>query len=519
MKKFLSIMLAAILVIACLATTVFAAGSATVSGNTATTVKGGQATVTFSISEATFANYKMKVHYESNHLKLTGLKKAGGDGTFASYIDLGNVSYAHSENETYAGALFTATFEVIDPNATCGKEYPVSVSVSYVTDTTLDEVVITATAGKIVIGHQYTSQVTPPTCGAEGYTTYTCSECRDTYTADAVSATGDHSTSTKYDANGHWEECANCDYKSNVENHTMNTQHNKTHHWEECSGCDYETSPEGHSLQLQSDKNGHWFECSCGYKNEVVGHNYEWKYDNDGHWQVCSVCGYVGTKADHAYDKTSTDGADCQTKGTVVYTCECGHTYTEYDAFGPHKYIAVVTDPTCTEKGYTTYTCSLCGDSYKDDYTDMVEHEWNKGEETKKATCGEDGEKTYTCKHCGKTKTEVIPATGEHDYEWKYDDNQHWKECSVCGHKTDAEDHNFNWVTDKKPTKTEFGEKHEECECGCVRNEGTVIDKLKDDLDEVPDTGDITPHIVLGSAALIAMLAAVAYVFKRKAVK
>lgn len=31
-----------------------------------------------------------------------------------------------------------------------------------------------------------------------------------------------------------------------------------------------------------------------------------------------------------------------------------------------HDYDAVVTEPTCTERGYTTYTCE-CGDSYVDD--------------------------------------------------------------------------------------------------------------------------------------------------------
>ena len=40
-----------------------------------------------------------------------------------------------------------------------------------------------------------------------------------------------------------------------------------------------------------------------------------------------------------------------------------------------HSYTAVVTEPTCTEGGYTTYTCE-CGDSYVDDYTDALGHDW-----------------------------------------------------------------------------------------------------------------------------------------------
>ena len=33
-----------------------------------------------------------------------------------------------------------------------------------------------------------------------------------------------------------------------------------------------------------------------------------------------------------------------------------------------HSYTANVTNPTCTEQGYTTYTCELCGDSYVGNY-------------------------------------------------------------------------------------------------------------------------------------------------------
>ena len=38
-----------------------------------------------------------------------------------------------------------------------------------------------------------------------------------------------------------------------------------------------------------------------------------------------------------------------------------------------HEYTAKVTAPTCTEEGYTTYTC-VCGDSYMDDYVDATGH-------------------------------------------------------------------------------------------------------------------------------------------------
>lgn len=58
-----------------------------------------------------------------------------------------------------------------------------------------------------------------------------------------------------------------------------------------------------------------------------------------------------------------------------------------------HNYIAVVTSPTCTEKGYTTYTCSECGDSYIGDYVDVLEHSYKVT-----ATCS--GKITYCCTNC-----------------------------------------------------------------------------------------------------------------------
>ena len=74
-----------------------------------------------------------------------------------------------------------------------------------------------------------------------------------------------------------------------------------------------------------------------------------------------------------------------------------------------HNYTAVVTPPTCTEKGYTTHTCA-CGDSYVDTYVDALGHSWDNGKVTKEPTETETGVKTFTCTRCGETKTESIPV-------------------------------------------------------------------------------------------------------------
>ena len=50
-----------------------------------------------------------------------------------------------------------------------------------------------------------------------------------------------------------------------------------------------------------------------------------------------------------------------------------------------HTYQSMIIMPTCTEQGYTIYTCTVCGDSYKDNYTDITEHTYSGAECT---VCG-----------------------------------------------------------------------------------------------------------------------------------
>ena len=148
-----------------------------------------------------------------------------------------------------------------------------------------------------------------------------------------------------------------------------------------------------------------------------------------------------------------------------------------------HSYTAVVTAPTCTEKGYTTHTCS-CGDSYVDTYTDALGHAWDNGKVTKPATETETGVKTFTCTRCGETKTEVIPALShEHSYKAVVTDPTCTEKgytthtCS-CGHSyvdtyTDALGHAWDNGTVTKPaTATEAGIKTFTCtRCSATKTE------------------------------------------------
>ena len=133
-----------------------------------------------------------------------------------------------------------------------------------------------------------------------------------------------------------------------------------------------------------------------------------------------------------------------------------------------HSYTAVVTAPTCTEKGYTTHTCA-CGESYVDTYVDALGHSWDSGTVTKEPTATETGIRTYTCTRCGETRTETMPVI-PHVHSYKAvvtaptcTEKGYTTHTCSCGHSyvdtyTDALGHAWDGGTvTKQPTATETG--------------------------------------------------------------
>lgn len=96
---------------------------------------------------------------------------------------------------------------------------------------------------------------------------------------------------------------------------------------------------------------------------------------------VCSTCGNVETEEiaelGHDYGEwVVTQEPTCIAKGVETRVCSRDETHTETRTVAEleHDYQADVTAPTCTEQGYTTYTCTRCEDSYVGDYTDALGH-------------------------------------------------------------------------------------------------------------------------------------------------
>lgn len=168
-----------------------------------------------------------------------------------------------------------------------------------------------------------------------------------------------------------------------------------------------------------------------------------------GNYETESVCITITrSKCDHRYTEIRNQReATCTQTGYTgdTYCTDCDKllsTGKELAALG-HDYKATVTkQPTTTEEGVRTYTCTRCSSSYTESIAKLPEehHTHNyTGSITKEATCTEAGVRTYTCS-CGDSYTENIPATG-HSYVSKVTKAATTTEegimtytCSKCGH-------------------------------------------------------------------------------------
>ena len=140
--------------------------------------------------------------------------------------------------------------------------------------------------------------------------------------------------------------------------------------------------------------------------------------------KTCSTCKATeGTALGHSWVD-----ANCTTPKTCS-TCKA----TEGTALG-HSYTPVVTEPTCTAGGYTTYTCE-CGDSYTGDKTAALDHV----DENNDYICDRDGCGTVLCKN--------------HQYTYACD-----KACTIC-HTTSRPDaeHDIKHVDANAESCTENG--------------------------------------------------------------
>ena len=318
--------------------------------------------------------------------------------------------------------------------------------------------------------HKFNDTVVPATCMKGGYTEHTC-ECGYSFTDTETSALG-HDLSE-------WSEVAGptCDLDGSKKR--------------ECSRCEYsETEP-----------------------IEKLGH----QYDDIVTPATCEAGGYVThdcIRCEHSYVDNKTDAlghdfsewevtleATETTEGLMERSCSrCPKTEQQTIPKKDHVHVwsSVVTAPTCTTEGFTTYTCNSCSYSYTDNAVPALGHsygaasyDWpedlsqctaskvcandskhvvvetveSTNDVTTDPTCTTDGVRTYTVvfETAGfeqQTQTKPVEALG-HDYSGDYvldvaptctDKGEESKYCSRCNERdfvreVDALQHQFGEVT------------------------------------------------------------------------
>lgn len=231
--------------------------------------------------------------------------------------------------------------------------------------------------------HDYEETVVAATCTTGGYTEHKCSKCGDTYKDNEVAALNHDMTD--------WAEKtpATCTAAQVLEKHCKRT------------GCDYEETKDGdaalsHDMEWtitlnptcteDGKKDGACKRTGCTYtetdvKIDKLGHHYvESKTDPKAKAATCTEDGLKVEICDNP-------GCDDETRKESVIPA-LGHT--------DDGTKAVVTDPTCTEQGYTTYHCETCDQDYRDDYVNELGHEMAL-EQTVKVSCLTDGYELWIC--------------------------------------------------------------------------------------------------------------------------
>ena len=216
--------------------------------------------------------------------------------------------------------------------------------------------------------HEFSVTTVPATCTSPGYTLQECAVCGERHITDITAALPhnyvDKTTPATCEGGG------------------------KTIHI--CEGCgsnfvtDY-TDPLGHSWDEGTEVTG----STCTGEGLI-----EYR---------CVRCGYHRLEGDAAAGHVPGEAATCTTPQLCT---KCGAVIV--NALG-HDYQEEVTEPTCTEMGYTTYTCSRCGDTYKGDYTDAAGHKLGDWIIDQEPTTDSEGSKHKECEVCGETlETEEI---------------------------------------------------------------------------------------------------------------
>ena len=140
---------------------------------------------------------------------------------------------------------------------------------------------------------------------------------------------------------------------------------------------------------------------------------------------TCTVCGEKVTETipatGHSYDESDLITTNTnEENGHTYYYFRCKNCDQIVDEKEHNEWIedyytrTVVNKATCTVPGLARDTCKICGETRTQVIPATGQHEYEETDR-KEPTCTTRGTITFTCKNCEQTKTEYLPANG-HDY-------------------------------------------------------------------------------------------------------
>ena len=321
--------------------------------------------------------------------------------------------------------------------------------------------------------------VTPPTCTAQGYTTYICKDCGHTWEDDVKTPVKDHTFGTKRDT---------AEFKRSDRDCTTALTY-----WYLCSDCDISAEKVKEDAKYagvelywtKEEAKGHTFTAEVVADDYLVVGSVATCTTKAVYYKSCKDCGlsskdiegaeakfesgivlghkWVKPAADKLVDFKATN-ADCTKDATYYFTCERCHisskdlmsaTWAEADSKTGHDfdyegaYTAYVA-PDCDDAGRKAhYTCKVCHKKFVDNQgeTEITNtvisatgHKWV-GVAYKAATCEEDGyTKHRECSVCHDKLNYTKYDKLGHEYDAKYgyscdkDNNYHAYGCkNGCG--------------------------------------------------------------------------------------
>ena len=207
----------------------------------------------------------------------------------------------------------------------------------------------------------------------------------------------------------------------------------------------------------------------------------------------------------------------CTERGYATLECEvCGVQHIEFfPALGHNWELMMAGEPTCTKDGSYNYFCTNCGENYVEKVP-ALGHDWEIITEITAPTCTEDGLGRARCRRCGDLQYEVIiPAVG-HAYELSEavpatctEDGYFIMNCPRCGDwiisTLRAYGHDFvnGYTITVQPTPDEPGVKSRRCaRCNAVVTEEVYYIEGDADGDGTVNVKDLAlmKKIVAGAA-------------------